>query len=246
MKKVLIGVGILAVVAAIGIALLLGNLDKIIKSTIEGVGSELLGVPLTVTSVEISAREGTGQITGLNIGNPPGYTSPQAFKMDMIRLGINYDSIGKQPLVISELKIQNPVVDLELKTDGTTNLQQLMNNMEQNSSKADQTAAEQQPDPPLGGKEGEPARIAIKELAVTGVAVQVRALDQPSETVILPDIILSDVGQQAGLTPAELGQLIIGEIINQSLAATIEKTMTKKIEDTAKGLFDSLKKQFGQ
>ena len=29
-------------------------------------------------------------------------------------------------------------------------------------------------------------------------------------------------------------------------AATIEKAMTKKIEDTAKGLFDDLKKTFGQ
>lgn len=245
MKKVAIGVGVLVVVAVLGIVLFLGNLDKIIKGAIEGVGSELLGVPLTVTAVEIDARGGKGQISGLSIGNPPGYTSPQAFKMDMIRLGINYDSIGKQPLVINELNIQSPVVQLELKNDGSTNLQTLMSNMQQNSTKADQKATEQQPDSGSIEK-GEPARIAIKQLVIAGVEVQVHALDQPVESVILPDIVLNDVGQQTGLTPAEIGQLILGEIINQSLAATIEKKMTEKIEESAKGLFDDLKKKLSQ
>jgi hypothetical protein len=245
MKKVLIGGGVLLVVALIGIFVLLGNLDKIVKGAIEGVGSELLGVPLTVTAVELDVRGGRGQITGLNIGNPPGYKSPQAFKMDLIRLGISYDSIGKQPLVISELNIQNPVVELELKDDGSTNLQQLMNNMQQNGAKADQKAAEQQPDTGAVEK-GEPARIAIKKLVIAGVTVKVQAIDEPVETVTLPDIVLNDVGRQTGLTPAEIGQLIVGEIINQSLAATIERKMTEKLEEGAKGLFEDLKKKFGQ
>ena len=51
MKKILIVFAGLAVIAVIALYLLVGNLDKILKGAIEGAGSELLGVPVTVASV---------------------------------------------------------------------------------------------------------------------------------------------------------------------------------------------------
>ena len=62
MKKILIAVTALVVLAGIGLFFLVGNLDKILKGAIEGVGSELLGVPVTVSSVELELKNGRGQI----------------------------------------------------------------------------------------------------------------------------------------------------------------------------------------
>ena len=89
MKKILIVFAGLAVIAVIALYLLVGNLDKILKGAIEGVGSELLGVPVTVASVELDLKSGTGQISGITVANPAGFQAVNAFQMDMIRLGLD-------------------------------------------------------------------------------------------------------------------------------------------------------------
>ena len=70
MKKIIIGsVGVVVLVGVV-IFVMIGNLDKIIKGALEGVGSELLGVQVTVSEVELDIKSGTGQITGFAIANP--------------------------------------------------------------------------------------------------------------------------------------------------------------------------------
>jgi uncharacterized protein involved in outer membrane biogenesis len=240
MKKILIGVAAVVVVIVVAVVLLLGNIDKIVKGALEGVGSELLGVPVTVAAVEINLKSGSGQISGLTITNPPGYTAQNAFQMDMIRLSLNLGSLGKQPLVIDELNIKSPVVELEAKKDGSSNLQTLLDNIDKNSAKADKKAAEQQPDTEATPK-GEPMRISFGKLAITGVTVNVIAPEQKPEKVVIPDIVEENVGEETGLTPGEVGNLIIGKIITSSLANTIQKGVTKKLGDATKGFFEGLK-----
>ena len=240
MKKILIGIVGLLVVVGIVLFLLIGNLDKIIKGAIEGVGSELLGVPVTVSAVELDIKSGTGQITGFTIANPPGYTASNAFKMDVIRLGFDLNSLGKQPLVINEMKIQNPIVELEAKVDGSSNLQTLLNNIEKNSAKADKKAVEHQPET-SGVEKGEPARISFKRLAITGVTVNALVPNQEPAHVVLPDIVKENVGGDTGITPAEIGSVIISDIIGQSLKASLEKKLTEKVEEATKGMFDNIK-----
>ena len=137
MKKILIGISAIVVVVVLAVVFFLGNIDKIVKGALEGVGSELLGVPVKVASVKIELKSGSGQITGLTIANPTGYSAPNAFQMDMIRLGLNLGSLGKQPIVVDELKVVNPVVQLEVKEDGSSNLKTLQDNIDKNRVKAD-------------------------------------------------------------------------------------------------------------
>ena len=49
-----------------------------------------------------------------------------------------------------------------------------------------------------------------------------------------------------GLTPAEVGGVIIGDIAAQSQQAVVEKKLSEKMEEAAQGLFDDLKKKLGQ
>jgi len=242
MKKILIGIAAVVVVVFIAAVFLLGNIDKIVKGVLEGVGSELLGVPVKVASVEIKLKSGSGQITGLTIANPTGYSTPNAFQMDTIRLGLNLGSLGKQPLVVDELNIRNPVVQLEAKADGSSNLKTLLNNIDKNSAKADKKAAEQTASEST--PKGEPVRLSIGKLAITGVTVNVNAPGQEPQKVVIPDIVEENVGNATGLTPGEIGKLIIGKIIKSSLENTIKKSITKKAEEATKGLFDGLKDKF--
>lgn len=240
MKKILIGLIGLIVVVGIALFLLVGNLDKIIKGALEGIGSELLGVPVTVSAVDLDLRSGTGQISGLKIANPPGFKAASAFEMDMIRLGIDLGSLGSQPFVLNELNINSPVVELEAKEDGSINLKTLLDNIEKNSAQADKKAADEQPE---GGevKKGEPVRISFKNLAITGVTVNAVIPGQEPATVVIPDIVKNNVGGDTGLTPAQIGGVIIGDIITHSLKASMEKKLTDKVEEATKGVFDNIK-----
>lgn len=245
MKKIGIGIGVLLIVLGIGLYLLLGNLDKILKGTIEGVGSELLGVPVSVAEVELDLKSGMGQIRGLNIANPPGYQAQNAFEMDMIRLGIDLSSLRSQPIVVNELNIKRPVVELEAREDGNTNLQNLLDNIKKNSASADKKAAEEKPSA-AGAEEKEPVKLIFKNLAITGVTVNTVVPGQDPATVVIPDMVRENVGAGDGLTPAQVGGVIIGDIVAQSVAAALQKKLSEKVEETAKGLFDDLKSKLQQ
>ena len=242
MKKILIRIAAVVTVVVLAVVFLLGNIDKIVKGTLEDVGSELLGVPVKVASVEIKLKSGSGQITGLTIANPTGYSAQNAFQMDMIRLGLNLGSLGKQPLVVDELNIKNPVVQLEAKEDGSSNLKTLLDNIDKNSAKADKKAAEQTSSDTT--PKGEPVRISIVNMAITGVTVHVNAPGQEPQKVVIPDIVEENVGNGTGLTPGEIGKLIIGKIISSSLENTIKKSIMKKAGEATKGFFDGLKDKF--
>lgn len=242
MKKLAIGLVGLLVVAAVAVYLLIGNLDKILKGAIESVGSELLGVTVTVAAVELDLKSGSGQISGFTVANPAGYQAPEAFRMDKIRLGIDIRSLGQQPFIINELVILNPEVEVEVKEDGSSNLQTLLKNMEQNSAKADEKAAEEHP-PEEGAGQKEPVRMSFKKMEISGVKVHGLAPGQEPVQVILPDITRENVGGSEGLTPSQVGGIIIGDIIAQSLQKVIEKKLSEKIGEAATGLFQELKKK---
>ncbi|MEJ2136819.1 MAG: AsmA family protein [Desulfofustis sp.] len=245
MKKILIGIAGLALVAAIALYLLVGNLDKILKGAIEGVGTELLGVPVTVTSVDLDLKSGMGQISGISIANPPGYQAVNAFKLDNIRLGLDLSSLRSQPIVIRELNIQSPVVDLEVNEQGSSNMQTLLDNIKQNSAKTDEKAAEEQPSQEETGTT-EPVKLSFTKLAITGVTVNGVVPGQEPTQVVLPDIVRENVGGTEGLTPAQVGGVLIGDIAAQSLQAVVEKKLSEKMEEAAQGLLNDLKKKLGQ
>jgi len=245
MKKILIGLAGLVIVAAIALYLLVGNLDKILKGAIEGAGTELLGVPVTVASVKLDLKSGMGQISGITIANPVGYKAANAFRMDTIRLGLDLSSLRKQPIVIRELNIQSPTVDLEVNEQGGSNMQTLLDNIKQNSAKTDEKAAEEQPSQEETDTK-EPVKLSFTKLAITGVTVNGVVPGQEPTQVVLPDIVKENVGGTEGLTPAQVGGVIIGDIAAQSLQAVVEKKLSEKMEEAAQGLFNDLKKKLGQ
>ncbi len=249
MKKIAAGIGILALIAGIAVFILVGNLDKIVKGGLETVGSNLLGVPVKVASVNIELKSGTGQISGLSIANPAGFPGANAFQMDTIRLGINIKSLSKQPLVINELIIQDPRVRLDVNNDGSSNLQKLMATMEENSKQDsttanDETAVPKKESSKEMGKE-DSLRFAFGTLSVTGVTVEVHQEGNGMEKVIIPDIVQQNIGGTAGLAPAEVGKLIVGNIIAGSLEKALKKKLSEKIEEAAGDFFNKIQGAFG-
>lgn len=115
-----------------------------------------------MSAVELDLKSGTSQISGFKIANPSGFTAQNGFEMGMIRRAIDIGSLGKQPLVVNELNINSPVVELEVRADGSSNINILLENIEQNGDQADKKAAEEQPQSGES-KKGEPGTYQFQE-----------------------------------------------------------------------------------
>ena len=165
--------------------------------------------------------------------------------MDTIKLDINLHSLKQQPLIIPELSIIRPVARLEVKENGMSNLQTLLDNIHKNSAQTDKKATEEQDDPAVTTT-GEPRKIAFGKLNIIGVTVHADLAGQPPKTVVIPDFSRKAVGKEKGLTPGEIGGVILGDIITRAIEAALMKSLTDKVEETAMDLFDKLRSKLDE
>lgn len=180
----------------------------------------MTGVDVVVGDVQLKIRKASGQVSGVTIGNPDGYESANAFDMDLLRLNLGLvASLGGSPLVLDELVIDSPIVNLEFNQEGGTNLEDLSLRIQENQESADEKSAELEPaDPEVPG---EPFRIAIRKLRVEGVTMSVRRADGTKRSGTLPPIELNEVGGEKGVTPGELGVSVILAIVNEALRQAV-------------------------
>ncbi len=105
MKKPVITVAVVLVVAA-GLGWnFLSNLDRYVAKTIEVEGTRAMGTEVRVANVSIQLRNGTASISGLTIANPEGYTHPYAFELNEISVEIDYDTLEVVRIHVQEPKI---------------------------------------------------------------------------------------------------------------------------------------------
>ena len=133
-KGVLIVVGALVLVVAVILWQLAANLDSIVAGVIEDVGSDVLKTEVSVSGVSIDLKGGKAGIAGMTIANPEGYSRANIFEMEGIAVDLDLGSIGEDVLVIDAIEIQNPLTNFEGKSDGGSNMQTLLDNINSGSS----------------------------------------------------------------------------------------------------------------
>ncbi len=206
-KAVKIGLGLavtLVAVVAIVMVLVLQNLDAIIKQFIEDVGTNVVGTSVRVADVKFNLQDGRGEIYGLQIANPSGFRTSNAFEMDQVAVQIRPGSITGPVIVIDEVLVDGARITAEQK--GTnTNLKQLLDGMQAGSS---------EPAP-----EGEPTdvRLALKQFAFINSSAAVETAQLGGKTIDMPDIRMANIGdEQTGLTPEQLASSMLSAVIKQA------------------------------
>lgn len=217
MKKIAIGVGVLVIVIVVGVVFLLSNIDSIIKTAVEEVGSEATQATVTLNEVEIST-EGKGALRGFSIGNPAGFETPNAFKLGEVSVSLDVASVTEDTVHIREVIIAGPEVTYEWKSGGS-NLEVLKRNVEKfagiggesgkGTASGDSGSSGSAGDD--GGKKLVIDRIVLKDGKVSVSAnasfLKGKKLDAP-----LPNIELRDIGKKEGGTSA-------GDVIAQIMDA---------------------------
>lgn len=258
MKRIIIGVAALSVIAVIGVVVLYSSLGALITKAITTAGPEILLARVELKETVIDATSGKGSMHGLFIGNPEGFETESAFKMNEVRLELDTDSLTSDTVVIKEIFVEAPEVTYELGGDGS-NIDAIQKNVEafikQNvgstGGKGDSAAKE-------GG-----AKMVIENVIVKNGKVNVSAtlLGGKTMTVPLPDIHLKDIGKEDdGATPGEAIQSILGALkgaileavsplnlgkVGETVGNVVDKG-TGMVKDTTKGVTDAVSGIFGK
>ncbi|MCF7821473.1 MAG: hypothetical protein K9M17_03405 [Mariprofundaceae bacterium] len=227
MKKMLIGVAVLLVIAVGGLVYVWSNLDSIVKGAIETYGSEATKTTVSVAEVKLELGEGKATISGLKVGNPAGFTDPNIFELGMISTKIDTSTVNQNPIIIDEIIISAPAVVYEINKSGLSNADALKKNLGAGSGGGKSSASS-------GG--GEDLKMVIRKLVVEGTTAKVRiaALGNMEQSVKLPRIVMTDIGKKGGgATSAEVAQKLSSKMLGNVTGAVSKLGVDKYLGKSA-------------
>jgi len=100
------------------------NIDGMIKATVEGDGTSAYKVPVTIADTAMSLKTGEGQISGLRVANPSGFSAPTAIHIPFVIIEVDTDRIAAKAIGVRRVVLEQPKIVLEIK-QGRVNLVQL-------------------------------------------------------------------------------------------------------------------------
>ena len=236
MKRMLL-IGGAAIVVVVAVVLLIGNIDSLIKTAVEDVGSEATKAKVTLDDVEIST-DGKGALRGLTVGNPQGFKTDNAFKLGEVSISLDIASVTKDTVTIKNILIAGPEITYEWASGGS-NLDVIKKNVETfvgmgsggsaPSGKAE-SKGEAKDD---GGK-----KLVIDKLTISGGKVNVSAsfLAGKKMSVPLPTIEMKDIGKdKGGASAGEVVQKVI-DAVTRAAGKAVTSLNIGKLTDSVKGL----------
>lgn len=245
---VLVSVLVLVVVALWQIFV---NLDAIVAHTIRNVGSSTLGTPVTVEDVAINLSEGQVRISGLRIGNPPGFSAENLFEMDDIAVDLDTRTLTDNPLVIEVIVIRQPRVYMEINDTGRSNIEVIKQNLTA-ASDAEAAASVAGDNTPPGAADhdgktsdqdsgDEPRKLIIKRFRFEGGqlhAISHSAPEKPIEQT-LPSIQMENLGAaRGGASPRGIAIEMMTRLVAQISEAAIRAGINKALEKEKDRLID--------
>ena len=206
-----------------------GSLNEFVKQQIETVGTQVTKQNVTVQAVDIQLTQGAGSILGLNLANPSQYKATHAFTLGEVTLDINLKSLTSSPIVIDAIVIKDPKFFAELTSDGNSNIQDLIDAID-NTSKSEATTTT-----PEQASSGEETKLSVSKIVLEGteLMVDLSALGNKAHQAVIPSIHLRGVGGEQGLPASQLGTAIVKQALSE-LWSEAKKVQKEKLMDEAK------------
>lgn len=253
LKKIVLSLLILSIVGAL-ILFFFGSsiLSKSIKTVVETAGSKVTQTPVRLEEVKLSVLSGDGQLSGLFVGNPEGFKSENIFALGQIEIDLETSSLRTDQIVINKIYIKEPFISYE-KTLRTSNLKELLKNIEESTGGGDDAAVEEEPQPEDSTTEEESAPgkdVLIKEFVIEKPNVFL-GLMGAGANITLPSIHLNDISSSEEKIAATILNQVIAELLN-GIKNTVGSTgdvggdIINSANDSLKGVNDSIKNLFGK
>jgi hypothetical protein len=253
MKKVFIGLAVIAVILGALLWWLSANLDGHVKKVIEDVGTDVTQTSVHVSGVEIALLDGKASLAGLSVANPPGFSGSNIFTLDKVAVEIDIESLNSNPIIINEILVRQPQVFYEMNKDRISNLDVLKKNVASypasDSAAADDKAASDKTAP------GEEMKLIIKTLRFEGGHLSAVSAIVPDKKIEadLPAFQMNNLGQSTGgATSDQIARQVIDRLVKQAVDVAAKAgvdqltdelkekgkaALDEKVGDTLKGLF---------
>jgi hypothetical protein len=233
MKKILLfllgTVVVLALVVIVAGKFFLGSM---VKAGVNEFGPKLTQTKVELASAAISPVSGDGTLTGLFVGNPPGWTSDKAFYLGQVHVNVAPGSFFKDHVVINEIIIDQPEFVYETKLVAS-NIGDLMKNIEA------ATGGKKAPDP--ADKSGKERKFEVKKFTLRNGKVTI-GVGAAATTLSMPAIELADIGtKEGGITADQIASTVMRSVTAAVISSSTQAVM-KTLPTTGAAAGDALKK----
>ncbi|HIJ79745.1 MAG: hypothetical protein OEY01_13500 [Desulfobulbaceae bacterium] len=211
MKKGLLAGGIALALIAGTALLLIGNLNTIVKKGIETVGPKILQAPVRLADVILDVASGSGELSGLIVGNPQGFKTDYAFQLDQIMIELDVASATSDKVHIKKIIIKSPNIVYE-GILGNNNLKQL----QANAQSFKKPGKEQPANSKTSGKK---VQIDLLKIEKGSISVSTALLQGKKLTIPLPPLELKDIGKNKDATMADALALVLTAINKAAIPA---------------------------
>lgn len=236
MRKAAIVVAVAGVLAAFGGILAWNSLDLIVRAALLNWGPGVTGVKVDVERVDISPFDGRGRISGLQLGNPAGFTTPRAARFGELRLALDPATLRSGVIVVRELAFESLDVTYERGNRGS-NLDAI-----QQSIEAYARGPRARPAKGAQDAAGDKRRFVIERLSIrrARVLMTTRGLKGQGLTFDLPDVELRGVGGDGGVTASEAAA-IVASALQQKIAIRVLTNVDALRRGGLEGAIDALR-----
>lgn len=235
---------VLVLIIGVGVYLVL-NAGNVIKAAVETLGPRYLGVPVSLASADVSVTEGSGELRGLEIGNPAGFQGPYAIRINRAAVTLDPSQISSSLIVLKAFDVDGADVAIVAKGKNT-NLETIMKNLE--SGPTAEPAPAEEP--------GSGVKMIIDRFDFTNARTSLDSDVVGSKEVSIPDIHLTDIGRKSeGVTIREAAKQLLRPIVQRATQVLVqeglgvdqlkEQANQKLQEEIGTGL-DRLKKSLPQ
>ena len=243
MKK---GLGIFALVVLLiagGAWYMLSGAGDFIRAQIEQQGSQYLGSTVTVFNVDLALTDGRITISDLDIKNPQGFSSQDAFSVDAITLDLG--EVINEPYVIQTISIHAPEMLYEVDKEGKGNLMVLKNNLAANLPNTENEPA------PTSQDVANPM-VIVENITVSNVRLKLNFeklgtgelnIETKAYEVTLPTFNAGSIGRPNGLPVDQVGVAVVQALLDNVIAAAKSEAKKRLEEEAKKKVKEELKKQ---
>jgi hypothetical protein len=232
-KKAVIIIVLLLLVVAGAIWKIGANLDVIATDMIEEVGTDVLQARVDVASVAIDLKRGKATIHGLTVANPPGYSRSNLLEVDIVEVDLALNSLPSTAFHVQAVNILTPRIFYEGDATGGSNIQTLLDTMEEGSTDAARMPGDAGAKPPAE----DDIKLIIDELVFTGGRVTATSVLKPGKVVEfeLSDIHMKDIGrEEGGVTTDAVAEMVVRKVLRRTVRAAAKSELNKLLEDKAR------------
>jgi hypothetical protein len=200
----------------------ISNLGPIIKTAINTYGPTITKTEVSLDDVQVSLFSGEAKLENFVLGNPEGFTSPQAMKVNSILVNVNEKTLAKNTIIIDSIEIVSPVITYEKKRR-SDNFKAILNNV--NGAVKEDKPQKVQAEKKEAGKKILIRSFVLKDGKVNLVMPGLRG---KRVTARLPDIRLKNVGEEkGGASPAEAAQEIVAALYERIASPSVAGSLNK-------------------